>query len=87
LIAAGSIRMHAAIQVAKTLQVAGYRKVNAKTVANWRDGCNTGPGGRVADDAVKCFRDPLPTEMGDTPNQRAAALLKRLKRARLVLGS
>ena len=87
LIEAGNARIHAARQVARTLQLAGYRKVTPETIANWRDGCNEGPGGRVADDAVKCFRDPLPAEMGDTPVQRATALLKHLKRAQVVLGT
>jgi hypothetical protein len=87
LIRAGSGRSEAARQVAIALQTAGYRRVSAKTVANWRDGCNEGPGGRVPGDAVKSFRDPLPPGMGDTPARRAASLLERLKRARALLGT
>jgi hypothetical protein len=76
---AGDERRHAALRVATAVDHRRYPNITWTTVANWRAGCQAGPGGRVSNEAVAEFNRPLPPQLGDTPARRARVLMNMIR--------
>lgn len=56
-------------------------RIEAKTVRNWRERLEQGPGPGVSDASVLAYKRDLPIEFGKTPKERGEEMLRLLKDA------